>query len=100
MMSIGPAEELSARSENTVAYFFFQSANQELNTLESVVESLIFGLINQYSNQYSGLKEPLRRRWDTVNDRFTKNCPSWRNLWNILFEMLEMLCRHSAEYLV
>lgn len=100
MMSIGLVEELSAQSENTVAYFFFQNANQELNTLESAVKGLIFGLISQYSNQYNGLKEPLRRRWDTINDRFTENCTSWRNLWNILLEMLEMLCRHSTVYLV
>lgn len=96
MMAIGLIEELSSQHEYTVAYSFCQNADRELNTLESIIKGLILGLM--YRNPE--LKESLRRRWDTKNDRFIEDCTSWRNLWNILFEMLVNQYRHSKVYLI
>lgn len=96
MMAIGLIEELSKQRENTVAYFFCQNANRELNTLESIIKGLILGLVNQHTE----LKASLRRRWDTKRERFTEDCTSWRNLWNILLEMLGNQCKLSNVYLV
>ncbi|KAJ5755383.1 G-protein beta WD- 40 repeats containing protein [Penicillium manginii] len=96
MMAIGLIEELSKQRENTVAYFFCQNADRELNTLESIIKGLILGLVNQNTE----LKASLRRRWDTQRERFTEDCTSWRNLWDILFEMLASQCKLSSVYLV
>ncbi|OQE36694.1 hypothetical protein PENCOP_c011G02558 [Penicillium coprophilum] len=97
MMSIGLIEELSrARYESTVVtYSFCQNADSELNTLESIIKGLILQLINQQID----LRESLRRRWNTKNDRFNEDVTSWRTLWNILFEMLDR-CDSSKIYMI
>jgi WD40 repeat protein len=96
MMAIGLVEELSKQRENTVAYFFCQNADRELNTLESIIKGLILGLVSQNTE----LKASLRRRWDTQRERFTEDCTSWRNLWDILLEILANQCKLSSVYLV
>ncbi|KAJ5740649.1 G-protein beta WD- 40 repeats containing protein [Penicillium malachiteum] len=97
MMSIGLIEELSRERDpsTVVTYFFCQNADNELNTLESLIKGLIFMLIQQRVE----LKETLRRRWDNKNDRFSEDVTSWRALWNILVEMLDR-CRSSTIYIV
>lgn len=87
MISIGVIEELSRgqHESNTVTYFFCQNADNELNTLQSIIK----GLILKLANQRTELKESLRRRWNTKHDRFNEDVTSWRTLWNILFEMLD-----------
>ncbi|CAI7639854.1 unnamed protein product [Penicillium glandicola] len=97
MMSIGLIEELSRiRHESTlVTYSFCQNADNELNTLESIIK----GLILQLMNQQIGLRESLRCRWDTVHKRFNEDISSWKNLWNILMEMLNR-CQCSKVYLI
>ncbi|CAI7677693.1 unnamed protein product [Penicillium discolor] len=87
MMSIGLIEALSQEQDKTavVTYFFCQNANNELNTLESVIKGLILRLVSQRGE----LKESLRSRWDPKNDRFSKDVSSWRALWDILWEMLD-----------
>ncbi|KAJ6094247.1 G-protein beta WD- 40 repeats containing protein [Penicillium canescens] len=87
MMSIGLIEELSRvqREPIVVAYFFCQNADNELNTLESILKGLILRLVNQQTE----LKVSLRRRWDTKNERFNEDVNLWRNLWNILLEMMD-----------
>ncbi|KAJ6088411.1 G-protein beta WD- 40 repeats containing protein [Penicillium sp. IBT 16267x] len=96
-MSIGLIEELSrAQHESTVVtYFFCQNANSELNTLGAIIKGLILQLVNQKTV----LKESLRRRWDTVNDRFNEDITSWRTLWDILLEMLDR-CNCSRVYII
>ena len=89
MMSIGLIEEL-CQEENqvhsiVVTYFFCQNADNELNTLESLIKGLILRLVNQRVE----LKESLRRRWDSKNGRFDEDVTSWRALWNILLDMLD-----------
>lgn len=87
MMSIGIIEELSRpQHESTmVTYFFCQNADYELNTIEAIIKGLILRLVNQQT----ALTQSLRRRWDTINDRFEEDVTSWRTLWNIFLEMLE-----------
>ena len=89
MMSIGLIEELcqeeKRRHSVVVTYFFCQNADNELNTLESLIKGLILRLVNQRVE----LKESLRRRWDSKNGRFDEDITSWRTLWNILLEMLD-----------
>ncbi|KAF7524995.1 hypothetical protein PCG10_005346 [Penicillium crustosum] len=97
MMSIGLIEELArAQDETTVViYFFCQNADYELNTLEAILKGLILQLVNQQTE----LGESLRRRWDTVTERFSEDLTSWQSLWNILFEMLAR-CKYSRVYMV
>ncbi|CAG8893667.1 unnamed protein product [Penicillium egyptiacum] len=97
MMSIGLIDELSrVQHESTVlSYFFCQNADNELNTLESILKGLVLRLVNQQTE----LKEALRCRWDTKNDRFNEDMTSWRNLWNMLLEMLDR-CTASKIYMI
>jgi hypothetical protein len=87
MMSIGLIDELlRVQHESTVVtYFFCQNADNELNTLQSILKGLILRLMKRQTE----LKESLRHRWDTKNERFNEDVTSWRNLWNILLEMLD-----------
>lgn len=88
-MSIGLIEVLSQEHDigrsAVVIYFFCQNADNELNTVSSIIKGLIFGLISQRDD----LRESLRRRWDSTNDRFTEDLNSWRALWSVFLEMLE-----------
>ncbi|KAJ5097838.1 hypothetical protein N7532_004839 [Penicillium argentinense] len=97
MLSIGLIEELSrVRHESaTVTYFFCQNADNELNTLESIIKGLMFKLMSQEIE----LKESLRRRWDSKNDSFNEDVTSWRTLWNILLEMLDR-CNAPKVYVI
>ncbi|KAJ5904783.1 G-protein beta WD- 40 repeats containing protein [Penicillium subrubescens] len=97
MMSIGLIEELTrARHESTVvSYFFCQNADNELNTLQAIIKGLLLQLVNQRIE----LKDSLRCRWDTVHNRFNEDVNSWRNLWNILMEMLDR-CQCSKVYII
>ena len=97
MMSIGLIEQLSLPQDaaTVVTYFFCQNADYELNTLEAIVKGLILRLVNQQKE----LKEPLRRRWDTVNERFNEDVTSWRTLWDIFLEMLEY-CKCQRVYVI
>lgn len=96
-MSIGLIEELSQKHHEStvVAYSFCQNADNELNTLESIIK----GLILQLMNQQIGLRESLRCRWDTAHNRFNEDITSWQNLWNILMEMLDR-CQCSKIYII
>lgn len=86
MMSIGLIELLSQRSDNTIViYSFFQNANNQLNTVGSVLKGLIYRLAHQKKE----LKASLRSRWDREKERFIEDVESWRVLWNILLEMLD-----------
>ncbi|KAJ5348532.1 G-protein beta WD- 40 repeats containing protein [Penicillium brevicompactum] len=97
MMSIGLIEELSRVRHETarVTYFFCQNADNKLNTLEFIIKGLILKLMSQQIE----LKESLRRRWDTKNDRFNEDVTSWRTLWTILFEMLDR-CNAPKIYII
>lgn len=97
MMSVGLVEELLRVRHKlaTVTYFFCQNADNELNTLEFIIKGLILKLMSQQIE----LKESLRRRWDTKNDRFNEGVTSWRNLWNILLEILDR-CNFLKVYLI
>jgi hypothetical protein len=97
MMSIGLIELLSfPRDNSTVATFFFcQNADYELNTLEAIIKGLILQLVNQQKE----LKESLRRRWNTLNNRFVEDITSWRTLWNIFLEMLGQ-CKCQRLYVI
>ncbi|KFY03079.1 hypothetical protein V490_00302 [Pseudogymnoascus sp. VKM F-3557] len=97
MISIGIIERLSlAQDESTVlTYFFCQSADYELKTLEAIIKGLILQLVNQQND----LKESLRRRWDTINERFDEDVNSWRTLWNIFLEMLHR-CKCPRVYVI
>ncbi|OCK96077.1 putative G-protein beta WD 40 repeat-containing protein [Cenococcum geophilum 1.58] len=97
MMSIGLVEQLSgAQHEITVVtYFFCQNADYELNTIEAIIKGLIFRLISQQKD----LKECLRRRWDTVNERFNEDITAWRTLWGIFLEMLDH-CKSQRIYVI
>ena len=85
-MSIGLIERLLLPQDKStvVTYFFCQNADYELNTLGAILKGLILQLVNQQTE----LKESLRRRWDTTNERFDGDIKSWRTLWNIFLEML------------
>ncbi|CAG8237735.1 unnamed protein product, partial [Penicillium olsonii] len=87
MMSIGLIEVLIQEHNKSavVTYFFCQNADNELNTLQSIMKGLIHTLVSQRSE----LKESLRSRWDSKNERFGEDVSSWRALWNILWEMLD-----------
>ncbi|CAG7994432.1 unnamed protein product [Penicillium salamii] len=87
MMSIGLIEVLIQEHNKSavVTYFFCQNADNELNTLQSIMKGLIHTLVSQRSE----LKESLRSRWDSKNERFSEDVSSWRVLWNILWEMLD-----------
>ena len=97
MMSIGLVEQLSgAQDEITVVtYFFCQNVDYELNTIEAIIKGLIFRLISQQKD----LKECLRRRWDTVNERFNEDITAWRTLWGIFLEMLDH-CKSQRIYVI
>lgn len=97
MMSIFLIERLSfSQSDSTVVtYFFCQNSDYELNNLEAIIK----GLIHQLVNQQKDLKESLRRRWDTVNNRFEEDITSWRTLWNIFLEMLDQ-CKCQRVYII
>ncbi|KAJ5712499.1 G-protein beta WD- 40 repeats containing protein [Penicillium malachiteum] len=97
MMSIGLIEELSQEQDTStvLTYFFCQNADNELNTLESIIKGLILRLVSQKSE----LNESLRRRWDTRNDRFSEDVSSWRALWSIFLEMLDR-CDCSRVFIV
>jgi hypothetical protein len=77
MMSIGLIEHLSLLRDTSavVTYFFCQNANYELNTVEAIIKGLILQLVNQQKE----LKESLRCRWDTVNERFVGDVTSSAN---------------------
>ncbi|KAJ5741107.1 G-protein beta WD- 40 repeats containing protein [Penicillium malachiteum] len=97
MISIGLIEELSRVQYGpaVLTYFFCQNADNELNTLESLIKGLILRLVNQQIE----LKEILRHRWDTKNDCFTEDLTLWRTLWNILVEMLDR-CNSPKVYII
>ncbi|KFY28683.1 hypothetical protein V491_00343 [Pseudogymnoascus sp. VKM F-3775] len=97
MISIGLIERFSLpQDESTVVtYFFCQNADYELKTLEAIIKGLILQLVNQ--QKY--LKESLRRRWDTINERFDEDVTSWRTLWNIFLEMLHQ-CKCARVYVI
>lgn len=97
MISIGIVEELSRpQLESTVVtYFFCQNADYELNTLEAIIKGLILQLVNQQPV----LKQSLRRRWDSTNNRFDEDVTSWRTLWNIFLEMLDW-CKCQRVYMI
>lgn len=96
-MSIGLIEELSKRSQGTtaVAYFFCQNADYELNTMEAIIKGLIMRLMKQQES----VRASLRDRWDTSQQRFHEDVSSWRELRNILMEMLER-CQCAQVYVV
>jgi hypothetical protein len=97
MMSIGLIERLSLLHDasTVVTYFFCQNADYELNTLEAIIKGLILQLVNQQKE----LKESLRCRWDTINERFDEDVTSWRTLWNIFLEMLHR-CNCPRVYVI
>jgi hypothetical protein len=97
MMSIGLIERLSLQQDDStvVTYFFCQNADYELNTLEAIIKGLILQLVNQRKE----LKESLRCRWDTVNNRFNEDVTSWRTLWNIFLDMLDQ-CKCRRVYVI
>ena len=74
MMSIGVVEELSRLSKHatSVAYFFCQNADYELNTISAIIKGLILQLVTQQQE----LKKSLRDRWDTSNKRFSGDVTS------------------------
>jgi NACHT domain len=97
MMSIGLIEALSQRRKETttVTYFFCQNADYELNTIEAIIKGLILQLVEKHPQ----LKQSLRKRWDTTNERFSEDVHSWRGLWTILTEILDG-CTCPRVYLV
>ena len=97
MMTIGLVDELSRGPHESavLTYFFCQNADNELNTLQSILKGLILRLVNQQPE----LKESLRRRWDSENDRFNEDMTLWRNLWHIFLEMLDR-CTASKIYII
>lgn len=99
MMAIGLIDRLLGPSQcdkpPIVTYFFCQSSDYELNTLAAIIKGLIFQLINQEE----ALKKCLRDRWNSAQNCFTESVTSWRNLWNIFREMLE-LSKNSRIYVV
>jgi hypothetical protein len=97
MISIGLIERLSLPQDTStvVTYFFCQNADYELNTLAAIIKGLILQLVNQQKE----LKESLRRRWDTINERFDEDITSWRTLWIIFLEMLHR-CKCPRVYMI
>ncbi|KAL5349060.1 hypothetical protein ACLOAV_006486 [Pseudogymnoascus australis] len=97
MISIGLIERLSRPQDKStvVTYFFCQEADYELKTLEAIVKGLILQLVTQQKD----VKESLRRRWDTTNERFDEDVTSWRTLWNIFLEMLSR-CKCARVYVI
>jgi hypothetical protein len=97
MISIGLIERLSLPQDKStvVTYFFCQNADYELKTLEAIIKGLILQLVNQQKE----LKESLRCRWDTINERFDEDVTSWRTLWNIFLEMLHR-CKCPRVYVI
>jgi hypothetical protein len=97
MMSIGLIDRLSRGDDvsTVVTYFFCQNADHELNTFAAIIKGLILGLVNQQKE----LKESLRCRWDTMNERFSEDVTSWRTLWDIFLEMLEH-CKCKRVYII
>jgi hypothetical protein len=97
MMSIGLIEELSQQSRDTTAvtYFFCQSADYELNTVEAIIKGLILQLVKQQES----VKPSLRDRWDINHERFHEDVNTWRGLWNVFIEMLER-CQCPRVYVV
>jgi hypothetical protein len=97
MMSIGLIERLSLPQDESsvVTYFFCQNADYELKTLEAIIKGLILQLVSQQKE----LKESLRRRWDTANERFDEDVTSWRTLWKIFLEMLHR-CKCPRVYVI
>ncbi|KAJ6065290.1 G-protein beta WD- 40 repeats containing protein [Penicillium canescens] len=70
-----------------------------IDDISQVQHDYTVGLILRLVNQQTELKESLRRRWDSKNDRFHEDVTSWRNLWNILLEMLDR-CTASRIYII
>ncbi|KAK6527709.1 hypothetical protein TWF694_004689 [Orbilia ellipsospora] len=97
MISIGLAELLTLPSKinTTVVYFFCQNADYQLNNIEAVIKGLILQLVDQHID----LKESLRRRWDTQNERFYENLSTWRQLWDVFLEILER-CKSQRVYVI
>ena len=96
-MSIGLIERIPRRQDGTIitTYFFYQNADHELNTIESIIKGLILRLVNQQEQ----LIVSLRRRWDTAHRRFEEGITSWRILWHIFLEMLDD-CQCRKVYVV
>ncbi|KFY70808.1 hypothetical protein V498_10202, partial [Pseudogymnoascus sp. VKM F-4517 (FW-2822)] len=97
MISIGLIERLSRPQDKStvVTYFFCQEADYELKTIEAIIKGLILQLVTQQKD----VKESLRRRWDTTNERFDEDVTSWRTLWNIFLEMLSR-CKCPRVYVI
>lgn len=97
MMSIGLIEELTRqpKHETVVTYFFCQSTDIELNTINAVIK----GLIRQLLRQQASAKQCLRDRWDMANKAFTEDTSSWQGLWNLLIEMLDS-CACPRTYVI
>jgi hypothetical protein len=97
MISIGLIEQLqNARDKSAVVtYFFCQHANSERNSIEAIIK----GLILRLANEHVYLRESLRRRWDTANQRFEEDMTTWRALWQVFREMLEC-CKSQRIYVV
>ena len=96
-MSIGLTKGLSQRPGESavVSYFFCQNADYELNTIEAIIKGLILQLVRQQEL----LKQCLRDRWDASNERFIEDVTSWRGLWSIFMEMLD-LCQCPKIYVI
>jgi hypothetical protein len=97
MILIGLIERLSPLydASTVVTYFFCQNADYKLNTFAAIIKGLILRLVNQQKE----LKESLRCRWDTMNERFSEDVISWRTLWDIFLKMLEH-CKCQRVYII
>jgi hypothetical protein len=97
MISIGLIEQLSFPPDEFVilSYFFCQATDSRLNSVEAIIKSLILQLVNQDKE----LGESVRTRWDPINNRFHLDLSSWRELWDILWEMLG-ICKRKKIYLI
>ncbi|ENI06404.1 hypothetical protein COCC4DRAFT_39559 [Bipolaris maydis ATCC 48331] len=97
MMTIRIIDQISLpqKPSTVVTYFFCRNDDYKLNTVEAIIK----GLIRRLVTQQKALYEPLRRRWDTAHERFHKDLTSWRTLWDIFLEMLE-LCKSRRVYVI
>lgn len=97
MMVIGIIERLlSLQSETTgVTFVFCRRAESGVDSVESIVKGLIYTLFSQHVHA----REPLRHRWNAVDNQLCHPLQSWRQLWVLFQEMLSS-CRYQRLFVV
>lgn len=88
MISIGVLDHLLTLRDlsSKVTYFFCQHSDHELNTIAAILKNLIVQLFTTSPEA----REPLRNTWHPEDNCFGEDITSWKVLWIIWQEMVEL----------